>query len=558
LNNPTFEKYFNVKNLKLAWERVLRWTDKTAKDHFGIKSFRIDFDKNLKLLNQKLLERSYKPSRPVKFYVPKSSYMQRTKSMLLIEDAIVYQAIANIIASVAYDKLQQNDSFIFGSVLSPEVKLGPDILDQVDKDDEVNLFFFKNYLGLYKKFADSVNKSIIEDQVVYKFETDITGFFDSISHYNLFELLADEFNVEIEILDLLEKCLNMWAGTREKFTPGIGIPQGAQPSFFFANILLHNLDNLLILDALKYYRYMDDIRIYGFSEGDMIKALIKIDSYLKGFGLALNAKKTNIQIVTNNESDDSIIRFFQYDSESESISDHLNDFSQLAEQDSQDNIDSLIVLTQESDIIDFWKSEKEFVERELPKLFIVENGNTELLKDRKIEDREILNLGYKYRSALRKLNSFNQKVQPSEELLKYWLILLKKYFWRADQICWALYNYKENVELKRALNLLINDFIPYEWFRYQIYLCLSITQRFSAKELQDLFQMLKTEKSYYSRWALYKLLIIHSNNDQFFTSIMREVQREDNFYMKKELLYYSNKVKNKSSNSDQIMEFLGL
>lgn len=55
LSNFELEKYFNEKSLKLAWERVLRWTDKTAKDHFGIKSFRIDFDKNLKLLNQKLL-----------------------------------------------------------------------------------------------------------------------------------------------------------------------------------------------------------------------------------------------------------------------------------------------------------------------------------------------------------------------------------------------------------------------------------------------------------------------------------------------------------------------
>jgi len=558
LNNASFEKYFSEKNLKLAWERVLRWTDKTAKDHFGIKSFRLDFEKNIQLLNDKLLKGKFEPSRPVKFYVPKSSYMQRTKSMLLIEDAIVYQAIANIIASVAYDKLQQNDYFVFGSVLSLEVKLGPDILNQIDDSDEVNLFFFKNYLGLYKKFADSVNKSIIEDKVTYKFETDITGFFDSISHYNLFELLSEEFKVEIEILDLLEKCLNMWAGTREKFTPGIGIPQGAQPSFFFANILLHNLDNILISDALKYYRYMDDIRIYGFSEAEMIKALIKIDSYLKGFGLALNAKKTSKQMVTNDETDDSIIRFFQYDSGSESISGHLNDFSQLAEQDSQENTDDIIVLTQENDIIDFWKSEKEFVERELPKLFIVDNDQIEIVRDRKIEDREILNLGYKYRSALKKLNSFNQKVQPSEELLKYWLILLKKYFWRADQICWVLYNYRQNSELKRELNNLINDFIPYEWFRHQIYLCLNITQQFSAKELQDLFYKLKNEKSYYSRWALYKLLIIHSNNDQFFTSVMREIQGEENFYMKKELLYYSNKVKDKSSNTDQIMEFLGL
>ena len=110
--------------------------------------------------------------------------MQRTKSILLIEDAITYQAIVNIIGMNAYDRLHPNDHFVFGSVLAPEVRLGTEILHKTDIP-ETNLFFFQHYLGLYKKFADSVNKAIIEDKVTYKFETDITGFFDSIPHYNL-------------------------------------------------------------------------------------------------------------------------------------------------------------------------------------------------------------------------------------------------------------------------------------------------------------------------------------------------------------------------------------
>lgn len=561
MNNQILEKYFNERNLLLAWERVLRWSDRSAKDMFGIKSFSMELQKNLKELSYKLTESIYEPTRPEKYYMPKPSYMQRTKSILMIEDAITYQAIANIIGADAYDRLHQNDHFVFGSVLSPEVKLGSDILEKKD-DPETNLFFFQHYLGLYKKFADSVNKSIIEDKVTFKFETDITGFFDSIPHYNLFNELSQTFGVEDELLEFLEKCLNMWAGTRDRFTPGVGIPQGAQPSFFLANLLLHKLDNLLISDALKYYRYMDDIRIYGYSEVDMINALIKIDSYLKGFGLSLNAKKTTIQEVINDETDTSIIHFleYSYDNSDEAKSEYINEFSKFAEQDSQsDNQENTIILTNEDDIKSFWFDELQYVETELPKLFFTGKvEETELSLPQKVEDREILNLCFKYRLALKNLSELGYKQPPSQELLKYWLRLLKDRFWRANQICWVLNYYKNNSELKTKLFEFISDFIPYEWFRNQIFLCLNLSQSFSPEELQRLFQQLKKEESHYSRWALYKLLLYHSNNEQFFTSLMREISNESNFYMKKELLYYSKKIKSKTISNDEINEFLGL
>ncbi len=561
MSNQILEKYFNETNLFLAWERVLRWSDRSAKDMFGIKSFRQSLEKNLKELSYKLTDSIYEPSRPEKYYVPKSSYMQRTKSILLIEDAISYQAIANIIGMNAYDKLHQNDHFVFGSVLSPEVKLGTDILNNKN-DSETNLFFFQHYLGLYKKFADSVNRAIIEDKVKFKFETDITGFFDSIPHYNLLNELSENFGVEDEILEFLEKCLNMWAGTRERFTPGVGIPQGSQPSFFFANILLHNLDNLLISDALKYYRYMDDIRIYGYSESELIKALIIIDNYLKGFGLSLNAKKTSIEEVKNNETDESIIKFLEYDDETKNSAstDYSKEFSILAEQDAQsDKVEQTIILTKEEDIKKFWMEELKYVETELPKFFIfTEDGSTIKELSKKIEDREILNLCFKYRLALRNLFELNVFVLPNQELLKYWIYILSHRFWRADQICWVLNYYKRNEELKKELLNFIYDFIPYEWFRHQIFLCLSVSQNFSSEELQGLFQQLKKEESYFSRWALYKLLLYHSKSDQFYTSLIREISKETSFYMKKELLYYAKKIQNKTLTSDELKEYFGI
>jgi len=58
-NGNILHKYFNQENLKLSWERVNRWQEKTVKDQFGIKTFRYNLDENLKTLSQLLLSGKY-------------------------------------------------------------------------------------------------------------------------------------------------------------------------------------------------------------------------------------------------------------------------------------------------------------------------------------------------------------------------------------------------------------------------------------------------------------------------------------------------------------------
>lgn len=297
--NKVLQGYFGPEAIRLAYYRVLCWSDRTAKDQVGLKAFGTDLDTNCKTLSSKLIEGKYQPQQGFKFYQPKASKTLRTKTMLKVEDALVYQAIANRIAEGAYPRLQELDDFVFGSVLSPDVVKGTSLLS----DTNPHFFFFKNWRGLYQKFKESVLHSIQKDKVQYKFETDITGFFDSIPHYNLLSTLSEKFGVEDEILDLLSNCLNLWSGTRERLTPGVGIPQGVQPSFFFANLLLHELDSLLIGHGFKYYRYMDDISIYGFDEEELLEALLLIDKYTKSHALSINSKKTSIVRIAENEAE---------------------------------------------------------------------------------------------------------------------------------------------------------------------------------------------------------------------------------------------------------------
>ena len=264
------KEYFDLSNLRIAWERCLRDTNRDVKDYAGIDLFGFSIEDNLQNLSEVLLSGDYKPSRPAKFYEPKSTGTQRTKTILCIEDAIVYQSIIDTLAARAYEESNQYESFVFGSVLHSEVALGTSIL----KSENPKFYFFEFWMEKWTKFADSVNNEVEDRSVAFKLETDITGFFDCIPHSKLLQLIYNKHGIDKGVVDLLNKCLNRWSGTADSTTPGIGIPQGPQASFFLANLYLTEIDSILVNKGLSYYRYMDDMRIYSSSKDELIEVFI--------------------------------------------------------------------------------------------------------------------------------------------------------------------------------------------------------------------------------------------------------------------------------------------
>jgi retron-type reverse transcriptase len=550
--NKVLELYFNTENIKLAYNRVNCWSDKMIKDRFGLRAFGYDLDKNCKDLSEKLLSETYQPQAGFKFYVPKASKTQRTKTLLMVEDAIVYQAIANVIAQKTYAKLKEHDNFVFGSVLNSEVELGVAML----AEEKPNYFFFKFWKSLYQKFKDSVIKAIDEDKVKYKFETDITGFFDSIPHYNLLLSLSTEFGIEDEILDMLSDCLNQWSGTKDSRTPGVGIPQGPQPSFLLANLLLYSLDNQMVSNAHKYYRYMDDIKIYGYDEQELLEALVTIDNYTKSHGLSINSKKTSIEAIDPTKEDATIKElkkmdlFAFYDGEEEEVlvvkTNKEETKTQLGKElmlMSEQEIDSdmwvvnaaTTVIEDREEIISFWKECLEEVETQLPTL-VKENeaGEYELADKDKFDDLDFIRLSSKYSSAIAALKQLEVHHTPNEDLIPIWLFAYKKFFWRANIFGFTLSLYKNNDRIKEELiSLCKNEFRLYEWVRYSIITTLSISHEFTDRELRTgFYKLLREEQSDLVKTALYRLLFQHTKDDQFRSSLKKELQKEQNGYLK--------------------------
>ena len=300
------EEYFNPKALELAYKRVYSSFDNNeikiiAHQNFGLKNFiKKDYKDRCKQLSESILEGNYKPSQGFKYYRPKASKTQRTITELNIFDAIVYQALVNRIAEVNYSALEKYKDFAFGNFVSYEVAKGVDILNE--KKQRTNYPFFESWQKKRKEYNECIAYKIKKCKTRYTLETDITGFYDSIPHSILKKVLNEKWDVDIEITEFITDVLNIWSGTKDCSTPGVGIPQGPLASSFFANIILHELDDQIIQRSYKgYFRYVDDIFIIGDDESDLYDALVTIDRYTKSMALSINSTKTNFEIIDENK-----------------------------------------------------------------------------------------------------------------------------------------------------------------------------------------------------------------------------------------------------------------
>ena len=170
------KEIFTYNSLKLSYERVIRSSTNDVRNYFGESIYKIDLKKNLEYLSESLQSSNYSPSKPFKYYEPKSSGTQRVKTVLNIEDSIVYQAIANHIAVLVNDELKTTNKYVFGNILHENVSKGNELLTEFDPE----FHFFKKYVPLFNEFVKSVNKQIEENDKLFKLDTDITSFFDSI------------------------------------------------------------------------------------------------------------------------------------------------------------------------------------------------------------------------------------------------------------------------------------------------------------------------------------------------------------------------------------------
>ena len=126
-------------------------------------------------------------------------------------------------------------------------------------------------------------------------DADLQGFFDSIPHQLILDLVAREI-ADGNIWNLLTKFLQ--AGVMEEGevrpTPQ-GTPQGGVVSPLLANIVLHYLDGRLEARGYKFVRYADDFVVLCTTTRQAEKALAVVTACVEDdLGLQLNPAKTHL------------------------------------------------------------------------------------------------------------------------------------------------------------------------------------------------------------------------------------------------------------------------
>jgi len=530
MKKSTYEKCFSKSSLKLSWERVISSVGADAKDYFGIGVFSRNTDIVLEKLSELLLSEKYQPQRPFKYFEPKKSGTQRTKTVLNIEDALVFQAISNHIAELEYSNLNETNKSVFGSVLNKDVSKGIKLLEE----EPENFYFFEFYVEPYNRFINSINEIIESAQVTHFLETDITGFFDTIPHSTILLELKNR-NIDTRILDLLSKCLNVWSGTRDSATYGVGIPQGPAGSFLIANIILDSLDRFAIRKGLHYYRFMDDIRIYGKSRNELTQNLVQIDRHLKSKSLCLNSEKTQIELIDEyNSGKEKVLDDYGISVEKENkeeISREILEQNNTQFGEQEDSFEKLST----KEYIPIYKSALKEYEKKL-KQFYKRKINDDLWLIETSEMRDFLTNSQKWRTIIRILKD-EIDYNPNKSMIDIWLFGIRAFNWKTNNFVWNLQLYENLTDYYKKIFSVFYEFDEYEWVQYQILSIFKESSYLNLDEKQQFVQAIPKTESPLVRLGYFKILLQTITTDtRFFQSVAELIKEEKNTYVKNSVL----------------------
>jgi retron-type reverse transcriptase len=263
-------------DLNKAYKRVQQdKRDDTLPDIVNYQDYERLLKENLeKLKSQIEIPNQYQAQDPAYIEIPKKGFTLRPVAAPKIDDRILYQAIADILSPHFH-----SESCVYSNKLSGDINSTRMFLLGVD---------------LWLKFQDDVEKNC--EKYPYVVETDITAYFEHISHRHLTNRIQDVFagKVENEILKEIKVLLpRLWRRWNKR--KDFGIPQVNDASSFFANLFLDDLDKWMVRNNYVFMRYVDDMRVFAEDEPKARQALAELITQLRERGLYIASGKTSIR-----------------------------------------------------------------------------------------------------------------------------------------------------------------------------------------------------------------------------------------------------------------------
>jgi len=261
------------------------------KEYFShvYRAFSLAEQDGLESIRDRLLAGTYLPTRATKLYFPKKSGVQRPVTLLTVEDQIVYQAFVNMIAERLYARVRgRYHKTIFGHLYA----------------GGGGNWFYVNWRRSYRFYTNAM-RSAFAAGYKYTASFDLTACYDTIDH-QVIRYFLRVLRVDEEFADSFTQLLSHWteaSGSPRPIYHGHGIPQGPLPSGMVAETVLRYFDEAKRPPGVRYFRYVDDIRLFAKDEDCLRVELVKLDLRSKQIGLFPQASKIDIHRVVDIEDE---------------------------------------------------------------------------------------------------------------------------------------------------------------------------------------------------------------------------------------------------------------
>ena len=158
---------------------------------------------------------------------------------------------------------------------------------------------FDAWYARWPEFDEASRYAFVRDGYRFLAISDIAAYFENIQLPILRDHLLKFFPGDHKIVNLLMHFLETWAiKTADGRSQLRGIPQGTQISSFLGNLFLIPLDEVFEDFSqtydIKYFRYMDDVRIFAKDYTVARRAIMAMDRELRRLHLNTQSAKTVI------------------------------------------------------------------------------------------------------------------------------------------------------------------------------------------------------------------------------------------------------------------------
>lgn len=247
----------------------------------------------------------YEPETAFSFYLPKSDMFFRRMIYTPFKDLVIKFIFVSILAELLDFTFVYN---CFSHRLDINFK----------KNKKCKGYLYKPYYEGFQEFIAWQLAQVENSNCMLK--TDISSFYDSISHEYLLSAISRKLNITNEsyFMILFSRTLkfktcyySILDGRLCETYNSQGIPIGNSAEGFIANIFLNEVDEALFNLGIIFGRYVDDFRFFTNKKSESLQALKILQEFLLKIGLNLNTSKTKII-----EAQETIIEFIKHSNKS--------------------------------------------------------------------------------------------------------------------------------------------------------------------------------------------------------------------------------------------------